>query len=235
MLSPDKNILLLDGVPLRAKPSALPGIVGSFVLCYAVAAWMRPKWPLFGKVLLAATLTQLLQAGLAIHTVGHIRSARRVGAPMQAVVLDWGFFANHYPDAPVTPRQHMGRAVGGPVASALVTGSAGIIYPLVRWIPIIGALAEGWIYVNAIVLAGSIAPTPHFDAAALLKWGVAGATGEEALGDEAVQTAGSMTVGGLLLLGLWWMLRGKWRAGLAALVGALATGLDLFWLKGSLP
>jgi hypothetical protein len=44
-----------------------------------------------------------------------------------------------------------------------------------------------------------------------------------------------MTVGGLLLLGLWWMLRGKWRAGLAALVGALATGLDLFWLKGSLP
>lgn len=235
MLSPDKNILMLDGVPLRAKPSAIPGIVGSFILCYGIAAWMRPKWPLFAKVLLAVTLTQLLQAGLLIHSTGHIRSARRVGAPMQAVVLDWGFQSNHYADGEVTPRQHIGRALGGPVASALSTGAAGLLYTVLGWIPVIGALVEGWLYINALILGFSVIPTPHFDAGTMLKWSVAGATGEEALGDEAVQSAGSLTVGGLLLASACLLLRGKGRAGLAALVGAIATGLDLYWLKGSLP
>jgi hypothetical protein len=228
-------ILMLDGVPLYLKPSAIPGIIGAFVLSYAVAAWMRPKWPLFGKVLLAATLTQLLQAGLLIHSAGHIRSARQVGAPMQAVALDWGFQSNQYADEAVTPRQHIGRAMGGPVATALATGSAGLLYTVLRWIPIIGAVAEGWLYVNAIILAGSVTPTPHFDAGTIIKWGVAGATGEEALGDEAVQTAGSLTVGSLLLAAAGLIVTGKWRVGLAALVGAVATGLDLFWLRGRLP
>lgn len=235
MRSSDKNILTLDGVPLRAKPSAIPGIVGSFILCYGIASWMRPKWPLIAKVLLAVTLTQFLQAGLLVHSTGHIRSSRQVGAPMQSIVLDWGFQTNQYTDNDVTPRQHIGRAMGGPVASALATGTAGLLYSVLKWIPIIGALAEGWLYVNALILGFSVMPTPHFDSATMLKWGVAGATGEEALGDEAVQTAGSLTVGGLILAGMWLILRGKWRAGLASFVGAIAAGMDLFWLKGSLP
>lgn len=236
MLPPTEiNLLMLDGMPIQAKPSALPGLVGTFLGAYAVAAWMRPRWSAPGKVLLAVVLTNFMQIAYVIHDVGHIRSARQVNAPMNAVVLDWMFHSNHYLDTQVTPRQHVGRASGGLIASALSTWVAVFIFGIVRRIPLIGALAEGWVVANGIVLAVSAVPTQHFDGGSILKWTVTGATGEEALGDEALQTAGALTIGALLVGGGWAALRGQWRASLALWVGALAAGLDLFWLKGRLP
>ncbi len=80
-----------------------------------------------------------------------------------------------------------------------------------------------------------IIPTPHFDGASLLKWTTTQRTGEEAFGDEAVQQAGSLTIGALLLAVPILALRGKWLAAGAALIGAAAAAGDLFWLKGRLP
>lgn len=232
---PDMHVLTLDNTPVQARPSAIVGLFGTFALAYGAAASMRPRWPAVGKALLALFITEAIQLAYLAHNAGHIASARRVNAPMDRIVIAWGLHNNIYTNAQVTPRQHVGRALGGPTASALTTGSAAVIYGIVQRIPVIGALAEGWLYANAIMLAGALFPSHHFDAGTIVKWTVAGRTGEEALGDEAVQTAGSITIGVLLLATAWFVLRGRWRAAIVAGLAALAGGLDLFVLKGSIP
>jgi hypothetical protein len=229
------HVLMLDKTPVQARPSAIIGLLGTFVLGYGIADSMRPRWPAPAKVLLAVVTTQFIQVAYTIHTAGHINSARRAGAPMDKVVIAWGLFNNVYIDNKVLPRQHVGRAIGGPVVSAATTGGAALAYGLLKWVPIVGALLESWFYANAIILAGSAFPSPHFDVGAILKWTVAGRTGEEALGEEAVQAAGSLSFGALALVALWFLIRGKWRAAITVGLLALAGGLDLYVLKGRIP
>jgi len=232
---PDIHLTRLDGTPVQAELTALPGLFGTWLLGLAVADAMRPRATLPVKAVRSLAFTGLMQAAYALHTDGHIRSARRVGAPMHAIILEWGLFTNQYLDERITPRQHNGRAVGGPLASSLgLAGGVGV-YTLLRRVPVIGDLAELWVYANAIILAASLLPTPHFDGGSLVKWSVANETGEEALGAEAVQTAGSLTIGGLLASALALLLWGRVRPALLLFGGAGAAILDLFFLKGKLP
>src|SRR5690349_3099636 len=106
----------LLGVPVRVRPiAALPGLlVGA--LTYALARLLareEPTSPLLG---LAGALSWY-EVDL-IHVAGHIISSQLAGAPMDYV--SWGILAaNGYHDHDVTPRQHIGRSLGGPIASAL--------------------------------------------------------------------------------------------------------------------
>jgi Zn-dependent protease len=232
---PEVSIAVIDETPLAARPSAIPGFLVTYGLCYGAAAWQRPGWAPFPRALLAALWFIFLQAAYTLHSAGHIRSARRVNAPMNKLILAWGFQSNVYLNSEATPRQHVGRAIGGPIASTVATVSAFPFYSLLRHVPLIGLCFEAWFFSNAIMLGVSLIPTPHFDGASLLKWSVAGKTGEEALGDEAVQTAGSLTIGVLFLAALVLLFRGNWRGSVVAFGSAVAALVDLFILKGDLP
>lgn len=225
----------LDGTPVSAGVTALPGLLGIAFGAYVAARIQRPRWPRLMQWMLAAVWFGLFEAADTLHTRGHIFSARQVDAPVDSVLLASGVQITLYNKRNVLPRQHIGRAFGGPLASGALTTTAFPLYWLCRRIPILSALTEAWLFSNAIILAGALAPTPHFDGASILKWAVAGQTGEEALGDEAVQEAGSLTIGVLGLAAVILALRGKWRWAGASLLAAGICALDLYVLKGHFP
>lgn len=236
MLPPREVYLTtIDGVRFLALPTALPGALATLVLAYGSATAQRPAWHGAPRWALTAAWALLLQAAYLIHTVGHIESARRVGAGMNDVLLTWGLQSTLYLNEDVTARQNIGRALGGPLASSAATVSALPLYALLSRVPVLGELAEVWLWVNALNVVISLLPTPHFDGASLLKWSVAARTGEEALGAEAVQQAGSVVVAGLFGAMLFFAVRGQWRAALVALLTGSAAAGDLFVLKGRLP
>jgi len=96
-----------------------------------------------------------------IHTAGHIISARQAGAPMDEV--RWSILAGTlYRDNDVTPRQHIGRAIGGPIASGVVA--------LLWWLAwrslgktLLGRVALAACLQNAFLALGSLLPLPWVD------------------------------------------------------------------------
>lgn len=233
--TPAGAMVTIGGIPVSASAGTLPGLLAIALGAYAAARIQRPRWPMLLQWLLAIAWFALFEVADTLHTLGHIRSARQVGAPMNAIMLTTGVQMTIYHKTDVMPRQHIGRALGGPLASGALTMAAFPMYSLFRRVPILSALSEAWLLTNALILAGALTPTPHFDGASILKWAVAGHTGEEALGDEAVQEAGSLAIGILGVAALFLALRGKWRWAAGALAGAAIGALDLFILKGRLP
>ncbi|MHB8751370.1 MAG: hypothetical protein ACYDBJ_19555, partial [Aggregatilineales bacterium] len=226
------HIGTLDRTPVSAGTTALPGLLGIAFGAYIAARIQRPRWPPVAQLILAVAWFGLFEIADTLHTLGHIYSARQVYAPVDRVALASGLQVTVYDKHDVAPRQHVGRALGGPLASGALTTSAFSLYSLFRRIPVLSALTEAWLFSNAIILAGALTPTPHFDGASILKWAVTGQTGEEALGDEAVQQAGSLTIGVLGMAAILLALRGKWRWSGAALLAVGIAALDLFILNG---
>jgi hypothetical protein len=107
-----KPQLWLFGVPVTIRPTAL--IAGT--LSALVAALLTRE----RRVALSAAAGALWYTADYVHVVGHIVSSRAAGAPMDAV--DFGIYPKSvYFDNDVSPRQHIGRACGGLLASILAT------------------------------------------------------------------------------------------------------------------
>jgi hypothetical protein len=146
------------GVPVRLRPiAALPGLlIGA--LTYALARRLARESP---APLLALWGALAWYEADFIHVAGHITSARLAGAPMDYV--HWGIFAiNGYTQHDVTPQQHIGRALGGPIASGL----AAIVYWL-TWRALgrtlLGQMTLIGFVENALTAIGSLAPLPIID------------------------------------------------------------------------
>ncbi len=225
----------LDKTPVKMKPNSIVGLASVFWVLLRLAQGNRPRWPQPFRFLLASVWFAMFLTTYFLHTLGHIRSARRAGAPMDAVVLDWGVQMNVYYNNHVTPGQHIGRASGGPLVTGALAATGYLFWRLVRGLPVIRDLAEAWYAFNAMGLVLSLTPSPHFDAASLLRWGVTRQTGEEALGDEAVQQAGYGAAAGLLLASVVLLLRGKGALALFCAGLSIFTILDLSVLRGKLP
>lgn len=236
MLPPTEvHVATIADTPFLARATELPGLLGTLALAYLSARIQRPGWSRGGQLFLAAAWFSMLEMSYVLHSIGHIRSARRVGAPMDNVLMLYGLQSTLYLNGDVTPRQHIGRAAGGPIISSILTIIAIPLYALLHRVPLLGELAEIWTLCNALMVAGALLPTPHFDMASILKWSVTQRTGEEALGDEVVQQVGSLTIGVLFGAAVLLVLRGQWRLAGAALITSLLAAADLFVFKGSLP
>jgi hypothetical protein len=127
-------------------------------LIYIVARRLARDSP--APLLALASALAWYEADL-IHVAGHITSSRLVDAPMEYV--RWGFFAiNGYTQHDVSPRQHIGRSLGGPIAS----GVAAIAYWLI-WRALgrtlLGQIALIACIQNAVTALGSLAPLPIID------------------------------------------------------------------------
>ena len=148
---------ILD-VPTRLRPiAALPGLLMA-ALIYALARRLARESP--APLLALAGALAWYEADL-IHVAGHIASSRLVDAPMDYV--RWVFFAiNGYTRHDVTPRQHIGRSLGGPVASGL----AAIVYWLAWRVlgrTLLGQIALIACIQNTVTALGSLAPLPIID------------------------------------------------------------------------
>lgn len=237
MLPPQElHTFKLLGVPVQLRMDDLPAQVGVFWVVMQLVRQGKPNWSPVLRWPAALVSYGLWQAADTLHSVGHILSAKRTDAPVDAVVQTRGFQVIRYIKHDVTPQQHVGRAIGGPLMSGALVASSYMVWRIVRRVPIIGGflgnLAETWLVANAVMLGASLTPSPTFDGSVLLKWGVASRTGEEALGDEAVQQAGFATVGGLFMAAGLLLMRGKLVYGLAAFMYGLYIIADLLVLRG---
>lgn len=140
----------------------------------------------------------LLLAADVGHAIAHIFSARRAGAPMDAVELSANMPRTVYANNDVPPKAHRGRATGGPVYSGLGLLSGLLARALTKRSSAARELADWWSIGHGFIFFGSLTPTPSFDGGSLLKWHLVERVGDEEAAERAVRRVG-LTMGGALV------------------------------------
>jgi hypothetical protein len=165
------------GLKLLARPSAFIGLLLLW-LGLTSFTWRLMDFP----------PDQALAAGLGsaflhyiselIHNMGHAWAARRVKRPMEGVLF-WGLLGTSlYPkdEKRVTPRAHIQRALGGPLASLLLTILTGIQLAVVspqaaQLPPAIPFIALFLFWDNLLVFTlGAIIPLGFTDGSTILQY-----------------------------------------------------------------
>jgi hypothetical protein len=118
----------IGGLRLSVMPSALVGSLALWALLSAAGVWLLGLSA--GTALLGGLAAVLLHwCSDIVHHSGHAWAARRTGYPMIGIQL-WGVLGSSvYPtDEPPLPAiVHIRRALGGPIASLLLSLAAGLI------------------------------------------------------------------------------------------------------------
>ena len=162
----------VSGLRLTADSSAIVGSLLLWVLLGGIAA-LGLGVPPVGAVAGSLVAVLLHWASDIVHQLGHARAARATGHPMIGIRLWWLLSASIYPPEGVLPASvHIRRALGGPVASLLLTLVAAAIAlaigPLGRmywWVALFFFLD------NLLVLTlGAFVPLGFTDGSTLLYW-----------------------------------------------------------------
>jgi hypothetical protein len=155
-----------------------PAAIGSILLLLALIAVASSVLGLsVGAAILGSLLVLILHwASEIIHQIGHGWAARRVGHPMIGIRLGtfWLLSTSIYPaDEPSLPGAiHIRRALGGPLASLLLSVVAAIVAGALRplgdmlWFVSIFFFLENLL----IFTLGSLLPLGFNDGSTLLHW-----------------------------------------------------------------
>ena len=101
------------------------------------------------------------------HVAGHALSAQLAGAPMDRI--DWGVLPRTlYDDNNVSPQQHIGRAIGGPISSATSMLLWWGIWRMLQGKPAARVALIALIH-NTILTLGSWLPLPLVDGGVIYK------------------------------------------------------------------
>ena len=174
-----------------------------------VAVWLIMDWHAgrghpdgsWGKRLGTGALTMAAILGSEwCHNLAHAAAARLVGKPMDALRIAWGMpLVIYYDinDESVTPRQHIARALGGPLFNALLLPLALLSRTLAPEGSMRRDVADAAVGMNAFLSTASLLPIPGIDGGPILKWALVerGSTPEEA--DETVYVVDRAVGGGL--------------------------------------
>lgn len=156
---------VLLGVPVRLRPAAALAGALAGLLAYVLARLLARDERSAPALGLLGTLTWYDTE--LTYVVGHIISARMAGAPMS--YIRWGFLAmTGYTDHDVTPQQHIGRSLGGPIAS----GAATLVWWLARRAlgdTLLGRAAQIAAIQNGLIALGSLLPLSIFDGGVILE------------------------------------------------------------------
>jgi Zn-dependent protease len=182
---------------------------------------------------IGAVTTAVILGSEWCHNIAHAAAALLVGKPMDALRIVWGMPLVVYysiDDEKVTPREHILRAMGGPICNALLLPFALMFRRFTRKNSALRDVADAAVGMNTFLSTVSLLPIPGIDGGPILKWSLVerGYTPEAA--DETVRGVNRVMSGGLGLAAGTAILRKRWFLGsilalLAAL--ALAVGFEL--------
>lgn len=151
----------LFGVKVEVRPSVVvPGVMAA-ATTYALLPNDRQR------VQMALASALLWYEADLIHVVSHMISARWAGAPMDRVRLQM-MPVTLYDNNDVSPQQHIGRSLGGPIGSAIAMLSWWMIWRVRQGKPG-GRLALIGLIANTIIALGSWLPLPFVDGGVILK------------------------------------------------------------------
>ncbi len=197
---PPRTLLIVAGTPVQADVTAPLNGAGALVLCWLLVAGRYPGRSLLLRIPVCLLWTILLLAVFVLHSAGHVISARAAGAPMDVLVINAVHWITLYYNDGVSPRSHLGRAAGGPLANLTGILFAQLLRRILPPGPFGRDLADAFALFNALVGGAALLPGGSFDGGALLKWAVAARTGDLRRAARVVQTAGlgaSVVLGGL--------------------------------------
>lgn len=159
--TPRRTLFTLGGVPWRITPRGWLSQVAMLTLGLIAGL-------IFMGGDLAASLIfgLLLIVSYGLHSLGHIISARMVGAPMDELLITAtrpvNIYRNDPPDLP--SRAHMGRAIGGPALN-LLAGALGLALAVAGG----GSFALFFGLLNSGLGLGSLLPVPSVDGEIILR------------------------------------------------------------------
>ena len=207
-----------------------------------MAAWLILSW-VAGRRKPERTWGQRLAIGAVImpvvlgaewcHNLAHAAAARWIGKPMDAIRILWGMPLLIYydiNDQNVSPRQHILRALSGPLFNTFAWVAAHLLRRGARPGSTLGEVAEAAEKMNGFIAGVGLLPIPGIDGGPILKWSLVelGRTPVEA--DLVVRKVNGVLGAGLAGAGAAALKRRRWLEGwiLVLLAGAalsIATGL----------
>ncbi len=131
-------------------------------------------------------LTTPIVAGMEwCHNFAHAAAAWLVGKPMDRMRITWGtplvvYFELDAPD--VTPRQHIARALGGPIFNLLALTASALLRRRTHPDSVARDAANAAVGMNLLLMTVGMLPMPGIDGGPVLKWSLVemGRTPEEA-------------------------------------------------------
>ena len=203
------TLFYFNRVPVKARP----GFWAAVLMLWSAMAWLagkrRSERSLIQRIAVGSLSAFIgLSADLG-HALAHTVSARRAGAPMDAVLLGADMPRTLYANNNVSPQTHRMRALGGPIFSRF-----GFLVSffwrhftapgtLSRELADISTFAHGGLFL------GSLTPLPVVDGGVILKWTLVEKGYSQAQADQIVRrtalSAGAVAVAGVILslLRLW--------------------------------
>jgi Zn-dependent protease len=169
------------------------------------------------------------------HNLAHAAAANLVGKPVDAIRITWGMPLLVYydiNDEEVTPRQHIIRALGGPIFNFLALPIAIYFKSRSGTKSISRDLANVALAVNIFLPAVGLLPIPGIDGGPILKWSLVekGQTPKEA--DNSVRKVDGVLGILLTIAGALSLRRRRWLiGGLLMQLGAIALSIALGFLK----
>lgn len=163
----------IAGLKIIVKPSAIL----SFSLIWLLCGWighrkfkLQPAEAVAGGLLvsLGHSLSELW------HNLGHAQAARQTGYPMSGVCFTGPLAASLYPPEEPTlpPHVHVRRALGGPIASAILTLCAGLLAWLSTMMGGLPWLVATFIFLDNLLVftLGALLPLGFTDGSTLLRY-----------------------------------------------------------------
>ena len=240
MLCPDDDSISVGRVfatPLRVKGFTWFPLTQCIV--WGIMSWIagktRPDRSL-GERMRIATFTMPVVLGSEWgHNLAHAAAANWIGKPMDAMRITWGMPLCVYYDInddSVTPRQHILRALGGPLFSFILLVLSSVLRRITPKESLFREVADVSYTTNAFISTVSLLPIPGIDGGPILKWSLVerGRTVEEA--DQAIRKVDSGLGIALSVFSGAAISRGRRVIGLlSAMLAVMSFGVALGWIK----
>lgn len=206
----DRILFTFAGTPVRLRAwwMAMPTIPLAFwSLMTAWAGRRRSERPMGQRLAVGALTSAVVLGSEWGHNLAHAASARRAAAPMDALYVMGAMPRVHYTvnDDRVSPRQHVGRAAGGPLFNGLLL----LLSLLLRRRTPPDSLARETLNAavagNAFIVMAGLMPLPGLDGGPILKWslvarGLTPADADRAVSDVDLALGAALTTAGIVVL-----------------------------------
>jgi len=169
---PDRTLFHCFGLRISVMPSVMPALALLWVILALIAifAFGFPLAIAVGMTLVAVVLHIVSELW---HQLGHAFAARATGYPMVGVRFWWLLAASVYPEnePELAPAIHIRRALGGPIASALLSLVAGLLWLVLRDSGPVGWVVGLWFAENLLLFTAQVlVPFGFNDGATIWHW-----------------------------------------------------------------
>jgi Zn-dependent protease len=171
---------------------------------WGLMAWeagrLHPERDWLTRLGVAALTMPVMLGSEWCHNLAHAAAAKRVGHPADAIRITWGMPLLVYHDLEddaVTPRQHIARAMGGPLINLTFLGIAALLQPLTKPQSVARDVANAALGMNAFLILGGLLPIPGIDGGAALKWALVDRSQTPAQADATIRKVDAVTAAGL--------------------------------------